>query len=448
MATQCLTAEVTAWIDRLANLLEARIAWRLVPLLTGLLFATGRRTVSSWLRAGDLSDDYQDYYYFLSTLGDKTKALAAILFRLTFDKIAPSGRVLLAIDDTPSKRYGPKVEGAGLHHNPTPGPAGANLLYGHNWVTLAWVVRHPLWGAIGLPLVARMYVRQKDVAAQRLTILRGVTFETKLVMAGDMVVEAAQWVKHLDRTLWVVADGAYAKRPFLQTAVAAGAIVVSRLRKDAALFDVPPPVKPGERRGRGRPRKYGKNSISLAKRAGHRQGWQTGTFRLYGDEVTKRYKTFLATYPPAGGLIRVVLVKEDDGKWVAYFCTHAEATVAEILEAVADRSAIEQVFHDVKEVHGLGQAQTRNYWSNVAVSHLHLWWHTLIEMWAWHRPAKELVDRSSSPWDNADRRPSHADKRNALRRQCLDAEFQAGAADMTLPRKIQRLWRRVVKLVA
>jgi hypothetical protein len=30
--------------------------------LSGLLFATGRRTVSSWLRAGQLSKDYQDYY--------------------------------------------------------------------------------------------------------------------------------------------------------------------------------------------------------------------------------------------------------------------------------------------------------------------------------------------------------------------------------------------------
>ena len=446
MATQCLTTEVTAWINRLAGLLDPRFSWRLLPLLTGLLFATGRRTVSSWLRAGDLSDDYQDYYYFLSAVGGKTKALAAFLFRMAFDRIVPSGRVLLAIDDTPTKRYGPRVEGAGLHHNPTPGPAGAKLLYGHNWVTLAWIVRHPLWGAIGLPFLACMYVRQKDIVAQMLTIVRGVTFKTKLVMAGEMVLEAATWLKSLGRTLWIVADGAYAKRPFLQKAAAAGAIVVSRLRKDAALFDVPPPVKP-DARPPGRPRTYGRNRISLAKRAGHRQGWRTGTFQLYGAEVTKRYKTFLATYPPAGGLIRVVLVKEDDGKWVAYFCTHAEATVTEILEAVADRSAIEQVFHDVKEVHGAGQAQTRNYWSNVAAYHVHLWWHTLIEMWAWHRPAKELVDRSASPWDDAERRPSHADKRNSLRRQCLDAEFFAGALAGTLPRKIQRLWRRVVKLV-
>jgi hypothetical protein len=411
--------------------------------MTGLLFATGRRTVSSWLRAGSLSNDYQAYYYFLWSIGDKVEFLAAVVLNIVIKVIVPPGRVLWALDDTPSKRYGPKVEGAGIHHNPTPGPADSKFLYGHVWVTLAMVVRHRLWGTIGLPLLARMYVRQKTIEAQQLT-LRGVRFQTKLAMAGELVAWAADWLKSLGRTMWLVADGAYAKRVFLQAAAAARVIVVSRLRKDAALFDVPVPPK---QRRRGRPRTYGTKKISLAKRAGQRRGWQTGTFVLYGSEQTKRYKTFLATYKPASGLIRVVLVQEDDGKWVAYFCTHTDATVTEILEAVADRSAIEQVFHDEKEVHGVGQAQTRNYWTNVAVYHLNLWLHTLIELWAWHRSAKELVDRRHSPWDDAERRPSHADKRNALRRRCLEEEFQAAGVLNAVPRKIQSLWRRVVGLV-
>lgn len=446
MATHDLDRAVQGWIERLTVHLDARVAWRLLPLLSGFLFATGRRTVSSWLRAGELSDDYQDYYYFLCSLGHKVKSLAAVLVQIAAEVIAPRGRILLAIDDTPSKRYGPKVEGAGVHHNPTPGPAGAKFLYGHNWVTLAWVVRHPLWGAIGLPLLARMYVRRKDIVAQCLTPLRRVTFQTKLVMAAELVHWAATWLHFLRRTLWVVVDGAYAKRPLLKAAAAAGAIVVSRLRKDAALCDVPAAPPPGQRR-RGRPRIYGANKISLAKRAGQRRGWQVVTLVLYGQEVTKRYKTFLATYRPAGGLIRVVLVEEEPGDWRAYFCTQADATVTEILEAVADRAAIEQVFHDVKEVHGVGQAQVRNYWSNVAVYHVQLWWHTLIELWAWHRPAKALVNRRRSPWDDAARRPSHADRRNALRRQCLLEGFQAAATRGAVPRKIKSLWRRVLGLV-
>jgi hypothetical protein len=368
------------------------------------------------------------------------------VLQIAVEVIAPPGRILMAVDDTPSKRYGPKVEGAGVHHNPTPGPAGAKFVYGHNWVTLAWVVRHPFWGAIGLPLLARMYVRQKDIAAQQLKFLRGVTFKTKLVMAGQLVTWAAARLQFLGRKLWVAADGAYAKKVFLKAAAKALVIVVSRLRKDAALWDVPKAVPPGKRK-RGRPRKYGKKRISLAKRAGQRKGWQEQTFVLYGVEQVKRYKTFLATYRPAGGLIRVVLVTEADGAWRAYFCTHAEATVAEILEAVADRSALEQVYHDVKEVHGVGQAQTRNYWSNVGVFHLQVWLHTLIELWAWHTPARDLVDRRTSPWDDGERRPSHADRCNALRRMCLEQEFQAAAATGPVSRKIENLWRRLVGLV-
>lgn len=445
MATPCLTAELTAWINGLARLLDRRNSWRLLPMLTGLLFASGRRTVSSWLRAGALSKDYQDYYYFLASLGRNVKSLASALLQIALKVVNPQGRVLMAIDDTPSQRYGPKVEGAGIHHNPTPGPAGSQYVYGHVWVTLAWVVRHPLWHTIGLPLLARLYVRHKDIDAQLLPFLRQVRFQTKLVMAAELTTWAAQWLKILGRALWVVTDGAYAKRVFLQAAAAARVVVVSRLRKDAALLEVP--VAP-KRRGRGRPRTYGKKSISLAKRAAHRRGWLVEPFVLYGEEKNKRYKTFLATYKPAGGLIRVVLVKEDSGEWRAYFCTDVQATVREILEAVADRSALEQVFHDVKEVHGVGQAQTRNYWTNVGVYHMNLWLHALIELWAWHRSPKELVDRRSSPWDDADRRPSHADRRNALRRQCLEEEFRAGAAAGPLPRKIANLWRRLVRLIA
>ena len=133
-------------------------------------------------------------------------------------------------------------------------------------------------------------------------------------------------------------------------------VVVGRLRRVAALRVVPPQPRRGQKRGRGRPRKYGKNKIGLAKRAGQKRGWQTIECTLYGRKVTKTYKTFLAPYPPVGGVIRVVLVQEDHGCF-ALFCTDPNASVAEILEAFADRATIEQDFHDVKEVWGAGQQQ-------------------------------------------------------------------------------------------
>ena len=250
----------------------------------------------------------------------------------------------------------------------------------------------------------------------------------------------------MNRKVWIVVDGGYVKRPFLRPVLALGVIVVGRLRKDAALYTVPEVVDPKKRK-RGQPRKYGKDRISLAKRAGHRKGWQTDEFVLYGKKVKKTYKTFLATYEPVGGKIRVVLVKETHG-WFAYVCTKPDASVGEILEAVADRAAIEQNFHDVKEVHGAGQQQLRNYWANIAAFHVTLWWYTLIELWAWHKPQEELTDRSASPWDKEPRRPSHADRRNALRRQCLANEFSRDQPIGPIARKIQTLWNRIANLVA
>ncbi len=442
-----LPAELTAWITQLSQVLHQRLAWRLLPLLTGMLFAQGRRTVASWLRAGGLGNDFRRYYYFLGSLGRNVTYLAGLLLRRAVDVLQPGERILAALDDTPTKRYGPRVEGAGIHHNPTPGPADQEFLYGHLWVTLAWIVRHPLWGTIGLPLRALLYVRQKQSAL--LQRRYGVTFQTKLAMAAELVEWFVGWLRFLGKTVWVVADGAYAKRPFLKRAVASGAVVVSRLRKDAALWTLPAPqrLRPGQPQKRGPKPKYGKKAISLAKRAAHRHGWQTGAFVLYGKPVSKLYKTFLATYKPVGKAIRVVVVREAAG-WVAYFCTDTEATVAQILEAIADRAAIEQDFHDLKEVHGAGQQQVRHYWANIAVYHLNLWLCTLIELWSWHRSHDDLCDRSQSPWDDPERRPSHADRRNALRRSCVGAAIQAAGQCQRLAPKFQRLLRRLLKLVA
>ena len=108
------------------------------------------------------------------------------------------------------------------------------------------------------------------------------------------------------------------------------------------------------------------------------------------------------------------------------------ATPREIIEAFADRATIEQDFHDVKEVWGAGQQQVRNIWTNVAVFNLNLWMHTLVECWAWNKPAEEIRDRSDSPWDDPERRPSHADRRKALRRQTLHNEYLSLSAGASL----------------
>jgi hypothetical protein len=434
--------EWSEWGEWLAAGLHGRCQWRLPVLLTGMLFALGRRTVASWLRAAGIHDDWKAYYYFISMVGRKAESIAERLLELLLARLPTGPRLVFALDDTPTKRYGPQVEGAGIHHNPTPGPADSKYVYGHIWVTLALVVRHALWNTIALPLLAKLYIREKDVA--KLPRHYHWPFQTKLQQAAELICWAAGLAAKTGKRVWIVADGFYAKRPVFKTVRALGVVLVSRLRKDAALWTLPPPKK-GQ--GRGRPRTYGTQRISLAKRAAQSRGWREVRCVQYGETVRKKVKSFLATYHPAYGIIRVVIVQEPTGPQF-FLCTDPQASVEEILEVFADRAAIEQDFHDVKEVGGAGQQQVRHLWASIGAWHLNLWMHTLVELWAWNKPKKQICDRSASPWDDADRRPSHADRRKALRRWILGEEYSATARRWQLPRKIRAFVQKLLNLSA
>jgi hypothetical protein len=431
------------WFSWLATALDRRSAPRLALLFFGAVLARGRRTVTTWIRAAKLSGRYQSCYIAVAAAGKRADRIARrLLTEVVQPLLAGTERLTLALDDTPTKRYGPHVQGAGVHHNPTPGPAGSPFVYGHVFVVLGLLVAHPTWGVIALPLLARLYVRKVDLPG--IDPMHRPPFRTKLELAVELLRWAKLWLGVLNLPIWVAADGAYAKADFLKPAKSLGMTVVSRLRKDAALRSLPGPRPAGKR---GRPRTYGPDVIDLAKRGGQRRGWSTGAFALYGVAATKKYKTFLATWRPAGGVIRVVLVEEPDG-WRAYFCTDASASVADILSTVADRFSLEITFRECKQIVGAGQQQVRFIWANIGAFHVCLWTYTMTEAWAWGRKDEELADRSTSPWDSGLRRPSHADKRRAWRRELLGEEIRAVLRPGATEAEIQATAERLLSLAA
>lgn len=414
MPFSSVPAFLASAFERLASCLHAFSAARLPALLLGALFARGRRTLTSWFRAAGITDDFRNAYNTVWACGRRAPLLAAANLSAAERCLGPDARVLrLALDDTPTRRWGPRVEGAGVHHDPAPGPAGGRFLYGHLWVTLAVLACHPRHGVRALPLLALMYVRQKDV--ERLDPDHRVEFRTKLELACDLLRWLQTWRSGRYERVEVAADGAYAKRPFLREARRLGVVVFSRLRRDAALCSLPLPKPPGQR---GPQATYGKGRLSLAKRAGQTRGWQEVKCVQYGEEVVKEVKSFVATWRPAGGAIRVVIVREESG-WLALFCADPAASAERVLEAMADRGALEETFKEVKEVHGAEQQQVRNLDANAGCFNLCLWMHALVEAWAWDKEEGELVDRSACPWDSQPRRASHADKRKALQRSAL-----------------------------
>jgi hypothetical protein len=436
-----LTGAMQAAVSQLQVFMDRRMAFRLAIVIAGMFLADDPRTASAWFVAGGVQDDWDRFYDCLISVGRSSGTLATAVLGLVVQKLAPTlgDRILLAMDDSPTARYGRHVEGAGVHHDPTPGPAGGEWLYGHNWVALAWLTTHPLWGVIALPLRSLLYVREVDVP--KLAEKYSWEFRTK----HQLGVELLTWFKQLIRVLgvkaklWLVVDGAYAVRPFLIPVLGLGFVVVSRLRKDACLFDLPPAGSHGNRI-------YGRNKLSLVNRAAHQKGWETISYDCRGAEVTREYKTFLATSRLVSGQIRVVIVRFEDGSWAPYFCTDTSAEVREILEAVAARWAIEEQFHDVKEVWGAGQQQVRNVWSNIGCWHLNQWMYTLVELCCWDVPKSQLTDRRTRPWDNPDRRPSHADRRRSISREMLQDKFLAALPPTPDNRKFQTLFEALLAL--
>jgi hypothetical protein len=426
-------------VATLSFVLHQRSAWRLAVIFTAMLFAKGRKTITSWLRAAGINRCYKAYYYFIGSLAKETQNIATELFKFMIRRIYKDiDTVLAAIDDSPTLRYGPKVAGAGIHRNPTPTPDGRKFVYGHVWVTVSAIARHKRFGTVGLPLLARMYVKARDVKNI------GLVFKSKTEQAAELAKWAYNCCKSLGKKLWIVTDGGFTRASFLKPVIKAGAVVITRLRKDAVVYAE---LKPPKKRRRGRPRKYGKR-IKLANVVNNPDGWSKVKAFIYGREETKEVKVFKALYKPAGCLVQVLVVLESKDCFRAFMCTDLKASAVKILEAVADRYAIEQNFSDIKEIGGAGQQQTRTISSNIGAFHLNLWLHSMVELWAWNKSARILCNRSDSPWDDANRRPSHADKCAALRREVLKRTFFVSSTKSHEINKIQKQFYKLLKLVA
>ena len=118
MTASHLTPAPCRWFSRLASALDRRSAPRLAFLFLGAVLARGRRTVTTWIRAAKLSDQFRPCYTAVAAAGKRADGIAR---RLLTEVVRPllkgATRLTLALDDTPTRRYGPHVQGAGIHHN-------------------------------------------------------------------------------------------------------------------------------------------------------------------------------------------------------------------------------------------------------------------------------------------------------------------------------------------
>ena len=92
--------------------------WRCAQiLLIGAILAPGKRTVTSALRVMGLSDErrFQIYDRVLNRAVWSCRQASLILLRMLVAAFAPTGPLVLVIDDAIARRWGPRISARGIY---------------------------------------------------------------------------------------------------------------------------------------------------------------------------------------------------------------------------------------------------------------------------------------------------------------------------------------------
>ncbi len=297
---------------------------------------------------------------------------------------------------------------------------------GNNWVILGILLSLPmLERPVCLPVAARL-VRKNTVSGSRLWL------------AAQMVTALAQALP--GRRILVVADAAYAGAELQKLPDQVS--WTTRLRKDAALYELAPP-RTGRR---GRPAKKGKKLPKLADLA------RTATFtpttvHRYGKTTTVHTATINCLWYSVFGpqLVTVVLVRESEasrGYDLALVTTDTQATAGQLVERYASRWAVEVAIEDAKQLIGVGQAHNRKARAVERTVPFGLACQTLAVCWyatAGHQPADVTEHRARRPWYRTKTNPSTADMLTKLRRVLIATRFQLARPEQPTQAEIQTI---------
>jgi len=394
-AEQVFTAP--SWV-LFADLLEA---WVCCPT---------RRTITGMLTLIDPAErGAHDAYHRLIRAGAWSMAATwAGLAALAVARFAPTGPITLQVDDTLFHKTGRKVDGAGSFRDAV-ASTHARIVYAHGLNLVVITLRvHAPWGGepLGLPVNLRLFRKGGPTHAQ-------------LVQA--MIAELAGWLPQ--RSFILCGDGAYA------TLAGAGlprTHVISRIRRDAALFE-PAPPRTGRR---GRPAKKGARLPTPAAQAtaADPKHWIRASINRRGRktevDLITRPVLWYAVKPDQQVMLVIVRdvtgIQHDD----FFFTTDLDADPADVVTEYHSRWAIEDTFRAVKQHLGGQQPQSWKGAGPERAAALSFWIYTAI--WCWYIPTHGNAPHwPTRPWYPNKRTPSFPDAlaelRTALWRQRINA---------------------------
>jgi len=335
-------------------------------LLIGAILAPGRRTVASVLRMTGRSRErrFVNYHRVLSRAAWEPRAGARVLLGLLIGAFAPSGPVVMALDDTIERRRGKRITAKGIYRDPVrSSDAHFVKASGLRWMSLMLLAPIPwarrVWA---LPFLTAL------VPSERSSREQGHRHRSLLDVGRQLALQARRWLPGRDVVL--VTDSGFSALLFLNAMRRGGVAAITRLRFDAALYDPAPPRLPGTI---GRPRTKGARLPTLSNvLADQTTPWQAVVVPgWYGaGERVIEIASSTAVWRH-GGLpvvpIRWVLIRDPEHRFTpqALLCTDLAREPGQIVAWFVRRWCVEVTFQEARAHLGI---ETQRQWSDKAVA--------------------------------------------------------------------------------
>jgi hypothetical protein len=421
-----------------------------LDLISGWVLSHRHRYVTDliWSSGSTGKGHHSRYHRFFSHAAWELDLLCGVLGRLAVVIFVATGVVIeLAVDDTLCRKRGLTVYGAGMHHDPLISSRAKPLTsWGHDWVVLTLIIRHPYWAPTkvwSLPIAFRLYRNRQGLTKGR----KGKkprkadpSHRTRPELAVELICLAASWFP--GRKLLVCGDSAYGGQSVLKK-LPPNVELISRVHPKGALYEAAPESKKSEKGGR--PRKKGKRLSEMAAWADdNSQTWTELEFDQFGLHATLMVKTRRALYYKAGGqrLLTIVLVRDAIGKRPdqMFYCTCLDWDARTILSYYSCRWSIEVTFEHAKQLLGLEDPANRKPKAVERTAPMALVLYSLILIW-FHQEGHKHVTFPDRPWYTKKREPSFGDALTTLRRLSCHQRFRG-----LLPRT-GRLKTQVARLI-
>jgi|tagenome__1003787_1003787.scaffolds.fasta_scaffold20740371_1 hypothetical protein len=351
-----------------APLFRARLWERAQLLLLGAILTPGQRTICSVLRVVGLNGEthFQNYHRVLNRACWSSRAASRILLGLLVQAFAPSGPILVGLDDTIERRWGKKIQARGIYRDPVRSSRSHFVkTSGLRWLSLMLLVEIPWAGRVwALPFFTVL------APSERYHQKRHQRHKTLVDWGRQMVLQLRRWLP--ERSLVLVVDSGYAALDFLGclTNQRRPITCITRLRLDAQLYAPAPPRRKGQI---GRPRRKGARLPSLQRRLADRKTlWHRITVPHWYSEGPRTiqvatgtavwYRVGLPVVP-----IRWILIRDPQQQFrpQALLSTHLEVVPQQAVQWFVLRWQLETSFAEVRAKLGV---ETQRQWSDLAIA--------------------------------------------------------------------------------